>query len=100
MLLENTLCINSVIATLWEVSVEAIAKVVDDSHKRNLPVYSRLYDTLKSLREFYYCDGAGVSIRALDSEAYSVCNADNIICMIQPTVPIWSYRIAVEFGWN
>ena len=66
-----TLCI-SITATLWEVSVEAIAEVVDDSHKKNLSVYTRLRNTLNSLKDFYYCDGAGVSGQALDSEAYSV----------------------------
>ena len=52
--------------------MEAIAEVVDGSQKKNFSVYTRLRSTLNSLREFYYCEGAGVSGKALNSEAYSV----------------------------
>ena len=63
---------SSITATLWEVSVEAIAEVINDSHKKHLSVYTQLRSTLNSLKDFYYCDGAGVSGTVLNSEAYSV----------------------------
>ena len=62
----------SITATLWEVTVKAIDQISDVSHKKSLPVYHRLFNTLKSLREFYYLDGSGVSAEILDSEEYFV----------------------------
>ena len=46
----------------------------DDSHKKSFSIYHRLLHTLKSLREFYYCDGAGLSSKVLDSDRYTVSN--------------------------
>ena len=62
----------SVTTTLWEVTVKAIDQITEISRRKPHHVHLRLFNTLKTLREFYYCDGAGVSGTALDTEAYFV----------------------------
>ena len=67
---------NSVTANLWRVSIEAIDEISDVCRQRNVPLHHRLVNVLKLLREFFYCEGAGVSGQALDTEGYLVrhCN--------------------------
>ena len=62
----------SITTTLWEVTVEAIDQITDVSRRKSHLVHLRLYNTLKALRVFYHCDGAGVNGKALDTEAYFV----------------------------
>ena len=62
----------SITETLWEVSVGAVEQLSRIPRKKDLLVQQRLLDTLNSLRDFYYCEGDGVSGRALDSDAYLV----------------------------
>ena len=69
----NFFCFHSsIIVHLWEISIDALSKVVDDSHKKHFSINNRLLHTLKSLREFYHHDGDGVSMKVLDSERYRV----------------------------
>lgn len=68
----NALSDISITTTLWEVTVEAIGQITDISRRKSHHVHLRLLNTLKALREFYYCDGAGVNGNALDTEAYFV----------------------------
>ena len=64
--------ITSITTTLWEVTVEAIDQITELSRQKSHHVHLRLFNTLKALREFYYCDGAGVNGTALDTQAYFV----------------------------
>ena len=64
--------ITSITTTLWEVTVEAIDQITELSRQKSQHVHLRLFNTLKALREFYYCDGAGVNGTALDTQAYFV----------------------------
>lgn len=59
-------------AILWEVSVGAVEQLSKVPRKKDVLVQQRLLDTLNSLRDFYYCEGEGVSGRALDCDAYLV----------------------------
>ena len=63
---------HSITATLWDVTVATIDQLSRVTRKKDLVYHRRLLDTLTSLRDFYYCEGQGVTGRALDSEAYLV----------------------------
>ena len=63
---------SSISAHLWEISIEALDKLLTTQKKKHFSVNQRLSNVLKSLREFYYCDGDGVSRTVLDSEKYMV----------------------------
>ena len=62
----------SVIGNLWDVSLEAIERIMKDPHKKSYSEHHKLLQILTALREFYYCGGAGISRRVLDSERYKV----------------------------
>ena len=62
----------SITATLWEVSVAVMEQLSRIPRKKDLILHLNLFDALISLRDFYYCEGEGVSGRALDTDSYLV----------------------------
>lgn len=62
----------SVTANLWDVSVEAIERIMYEPRKKTYTEHHKLLQILTALREFYYCGGSGVSRRILDNERYMV----------------------------
>jgi hypothetical protein len=61
---------------MWQVSVDSVEKCLDEAPLKkgsnSAQLHQRLFTTLKTMRDFYYCGGDGLDDKALDSDDYKV----------------------------
>ena len=61
---------------MWQVSVDSVEKCLDEAPLKkgsnSAQLHQRLFTTLKTMRDFYYCEGDGLDDKVLDSDNYKV----------------------------
>lgn len=68
--------IHSILLYLWQVSVDSVDKCLGQiSLKKgtdSAKLHHKLFVTLKVMREFFHCDGEGVTNEQLDTKKFRV----------------------------
>ena len=66
----------SILLHVWRVSLDTMDKcVLKSSAKKGTNIthlHQRLFTALQTMRDFFYCEGEGLSDKELDSEKYNV----------------------------
>ena len=61
---------------MWQVSVDSVDKCLEEAPLKkgsnSAQLHQRLFTTLKTMRDFYYCGGDGLPDKNLDSDCYKV----------------------------